>query len=235
MIIDSYTTQGADSWTCPAGVTTVKVVVIGGGGAAGKHDGGGGGGGQGGQCVIANAYSVTPSNSYSLYVGAGGNDYGVDGEQSWFDGSTVIADKGYGAIGYTGGYGAQTGQAYDVEYQGGTGGDGQQASFHDGGAGGGAAGDSACGQAGFGYTGGNGGVGTWVSGGPGGGGDQYPVFGGSDGNSPGGGGGGSEDDGTGYWGAAGGVYLIYNPPGFVTNFTFLSPVGGISTGSFMYK
>lgn len=38
-----FTTAGATSWTCPAGVTRAKVTVIGGGGNGGASGTGGGG------------------------------------------------------------------------------------------------------------------------------------------------------------------------------------------------
>jgi hypothetical protein len=64
-------TSGSNSWTVPAGVTSVRYLVVAGGGAggaAGYADGSGGGGAGG---VLAGTFSVGAS-SYSVSVGAGG-------------------------------------------------------------------------------------------------------------------------------------------------------------------
>ena len=65
-----YTT-GTSTWTCPAGVTKVKVTVIGGGGGGSwwsfpTYWGGSGGCGM-------NYYSVSAGTGYTVTVGAGGN------------------------------------------------------------------------------------------------------------------------------------------------------------------
>ncbi len=67
----AYTTPGSYTWVCPAGVTSVSVVCVGGGGSGGAAYWAGGGGGGGGLGYINN-YAVTPGNSYSVVVGAGG-------------------------------------------------------------------------------------------------------------------------------------------------------------------
>lgn len=73
-----YDTPGTYSWTAPAGVTSVCVVCIGGGGAGTRGTSpsdvnqlrrGGGGGGLGWKNNIA----VTPGQTYTVVVGAGGN------------------------------------------------------------------------------------------------------------------------------------------------------------------
>ena len=64
-------TSGSNSWTVPAGVTSVRYLGVAGGGAggaAGYADGSGGGGAGG---VLAGTFSVGAS-SYSVSVGAGG-------------------------------------------------------------------------------------------------------------------------------------------------------------------
>ena len=60
----SYTTPGTYTWVAPAGVTSVSVVAIGAGGFNGAITKGGGGGGLG----YKNNYSVTPGNSYTVFV-----------------------------------------------------------------------------------------------------------------------------------------------------------------------
>ena len=58
-----FTTPGTYSWTAPTGVTSVSVVAIG----PGATNAGGGGG-----LTWATGLSVTPGNSYTVVVGAGG-------------------------------------------------------------------------------------------------------------------------------------------------------------------
>lgn len=69
---DNYTTAGTYSWTCPQGVTRVKVTIAGGGGGAAgllgynPHSGGRG------EQVVKNAVSVNHGTVYTIKVGAGG-------------------------------------------------------------------------------------------------------------------------------------------------------------------
>ena len=69
---DSYTTAGTFTWVAPVGVTKVSVVAVGGG--QGGYGGyiNSGGGGAGGRLRFINNFTVTPGNSYSVVVGAGG-------------------------------------------------------------------------------------------------------------------------------------------------------------------
>lgn len=73
----SYVTPGTYSWTAPANVTSVSVVCVGGGGGGHRYtqySRGGGGGGLGWK----NSIPVTPGQSYTVVVGAGGN-YSANG------------------------------------------------------------------------------------------------------------------------------------------------------------
>jgi len=175
----SFTTPGATTWTCPAGVTFVSVVCVGGGGTAlgGTNiaTGGGGGGGLG----YRNYIPVVPGTIYNVVVGAGavgvtgpapagGDSYFINtatvagfGGKSCVDGSGAA---GGGFVGDSGGFGGRGG---NINYLGGDG-----------------------------YSGGGGGAGGY--GGPGGrGGSGYsgsnsPIdIAGTDGTSGGGGGGGA--------------------------------------------
>jgi len=67
-------TSGSNSWTLPAGVTSVRYLVVAGGGAGGAAGGvdGSGGGGAGG--VLAGTFTPGAS-SYSITVGNGGASY----------------------------------------------------------------------------------------------------------------------------------------------------------------
>ena len=73
----AYTAPGTYSWVAPAGVTSVSVVVVGGGGAGGGVGSGSysfsaGNGGGGGALSYTNDIPVTPGESLTVIVGAGG-------------------------------------------------------------------------------------------------------------------------------------------------------------------
>lgn len=79
---DSYTNAGTYTWTCPAGVTKVRVTVAGGGGggfaskwkfniAPAKYRGATGGNGAKNTATI----DVIPHNTYTVVVGAGGSPF----------------------------------------------------------------------------------------------------------------------------------------------------------------
>ena len=80
----AFTSVGINSWTCPEKVNAVHTVCIGGGGGgAGSGDGGNGGGGGG--LGWKNSISVTPGQTYKVYVGIGGSPNSlVDGVGSFF-------------------------------------------------------------------------------------------------------------------------------------------------------
>ena len=191
---EEWTTSGTYSWTCPANVNQVSVVCIGGGGRGGIQEfssagGAGGGGGLGWKNYI----TVTPGQSYTVYVGTASQD-------SYFiNTSTVKGGKGgnaedSGTSTFTGGDGGNY-----VGDGGGNGGNGGTSNGSDGGGGGGAGG----------YTGngGNGGVQNYNSGngydgsGGAGGGGSSGMYNGSFG--PGGDGGGVGLYGEGTSGSAG--------------------------------
>lgn len=95
------------NYTVPAGVTKIKVIVWGGGGGGATSSGignrGGGGGGGGG--YAEGIYSVTPSASYTVIVGAGGTAGNNGGTTSF--GSPVLIQATGGTAGY--GTGASAG------------------------------------------------------------------------------------------------------------------------------
>lgn len=169
-----FTTAGTYSWTAPSGVTSVSVVCVGGGGAGGTGTvaTGGGGGGLGWKDTIA----VTPGQSYTVVVGAGGTTAGANGGNSYFINTSTVAGYG-GAGGYSSGQssGGGVGGGY-VGTGGGNGGQGggcqdyQSSSDQtpESGGGGGAGGYSGPGGKGAGYT--NTLAGSTGSGGSGGGG-----------------------------------------------------------------
>ena len=172
---DEWTTSGTYSWTCPDGVTSVCAVAIGGGGGGGGTATGanaaGGIGGTGGGLGYKNNISVTPGQSYTVVVGAGGasnggaGQDGGDGQDSYFIDATTV--KGGGAPGgKSGNYpNNQTYTGGDFVGDGGGTGGGAAAVVYSGGSissGGGGAG----GYSGGGGRGGN--SGTMASGGSGG-------------------------------------------------------------------
>jgi hypothetical protein len=152
----AFTTVGTTTWTAPSGVTSVQVLVVGGGGGGGWH--GGGGGGAGGLNYSA-SYAVTPGNSYTVTVGAGGlggvnGSVPTSGTNSSFD---TLSAVGGGHGGYS------TYAAHFAAAAGGSGGGGYaDTPFLTGGAGtpgqGNAGANAASGVGG--YSGGGGGAGT---------------------------------------------------------------------------
>lgn len=128
----TFTTAGTFSWVAPTGVTSVAVAAIGGGtGGSNNCYGGGGGGG----AVYKNGLSVTPGNSYTVVVGAGGagrsSSINFGGCQSSFN-STIIAyggacgntsgtNPGGSFTGGDGGYVGGAGRYYNCGGQGGRG------------------------------------------------------------------------------------------------------------------
>jgi len=67
----TYTSPGTYSWTVPAGVTSITLGAIGAGGG-GVQKTAGGNGGNGANVAYSNSYTVTPGQTYTIVVGAGG-------------------------------------------------------------------------------------------------------------------------------------------------------------------
>ena len=183
----TYNTPGADTWTCPAGVTEVTVQVWGGGGAGGGSTtnklGGSGGGGGG---YTTKTFTVTAGTDYVVTVGSGGTGStgnGTAGGNSSF--LTITANGGGGGGGNKGSIGiggTASGGSTNI-----TGGDGILGTI----------------------TGNAGGAGA--NGGAGGAGGVSDANG-NPGSAPGGGGGGGEKGGgdrSGGAGASGQVVLTY--------------------------
>jgi len=161
-----YATPGSYTWIAPAGVKSVSVLAVGGGGGgSGYYQDGAGGG----ALAYKNNISITPGNSYTVTVGAGGAfrlascsvHNGNCGGASSFN-SIFTAGGGTGVRANQVCGGSPSG-CYTAGYSGGKGGAGSQA-----GGGGGAAG-----YAGNGGNGWSNSCPTAGSGGGGGGG--YPI------------------------------------------------------------
>jgi Secretion system C-terminal sorting domain len=115
---ETFTTTGASTWTCPAGVTSLKVECWGAGGGGGAATnvatrvGGGGGGGS----YVTNIITVVPGTVYNITVGAGGltpstsavTAYGSSGGKSEFSGGSVTTITASGGTGGGGGTGNNT-------------------------------------------------------------------------------------------------------------------------------
>jgi len=219
-----FNTPGTFSWTCPAGVTCIKVECWGGGGGGGADNNNfvsaGAGGGGGGAYARLDSYPVIPGNTYTIVVGAAGsagtgNGNGGGGGASYFVSTGVLnAAGGSGGIGGNngaGGAGGAIGATGNAKYSGGNGRQGYASGLYYYGGGGG-------GSAGTGSNGNN--ATTWIGatavigGGPGGNGNRNGD-GSAPSSGPGGGGGGGEArntspyQGNGGAGYAGQVKITY--------------------------
>ena len=100
-----FTTPGTHYWTCPEGVTAVKLTMFGGGGGGGvvrsRSDGGTWRtyGGNGGNYVFQKFVTVTQGTTYPLIVGAGG-----------LGGSANMSEPPYNGKASTGGTSSAFGQ-----------------------------------------------------------------------------------------------------------------------------
>lgn len=98
------------TWVCPAGISIVYLTIVGGGGGGGGGATQTGGGGGGGAAVVNVPFLVTPGNSYTVTVGAGGtsgNDTGTGGNNGGNSSfSTISCNGGTGGSGGGGSVGA---------------------------------------------------------------------------------------------------------------------------------
>lgn len=208
------------TFTVPAGVTTIYIRLWGGGGNGSNMTGnnlGGGGGGGGGAYVDTNIM-VTPLQVYNVQVGQGGGGSGA--VRSWFNNPTTVMAEGGSNGANNSSTGAAGGSAASSigsnKQSGGTGANGDNSSpFDFGGGGGSSAGPGSDGVSGSMSTGGTGPV-MGLSG-DGGNGRTGSNGSGSPGALPGGGGGGAlrqSNSGTtnGGNGADGRVFISYCLP-----------------------
>lgn len=200
-----FTADG--TFTVPTDVTRLEVTVTGagGGGGAGNTDAGGGGGGSG--LVVTTVVTVTPGESLTADVGAGGVFGTLGGNGDPGQSSVLSDDLGTWRVEAAGG-----GRGFAPPFSG-EGGDGGAGGLFGGGGGGGdaldgtggsgifvAGNDGFSGEGGAGASGGAGGLGLGGGGGgggPGGGDGGDVAFNGDPGTHPGagGGGGGASSDG----------------------------------------
>ena len=141
---ESFTTPGTNTWTVPAGVTSISAVAVGGGGGGfGYWDTDAnwlrtGTGGNGGDLQWINDLSVTPGETLIIRVGAkgegdvsSGGAYGYLGNSSTAGGSSSI-QRGVTLL-LRGGGGSASGQTNPYPNQGGDGGGTGGAGGYDGG------------------------------------------------------------------------------------------------------
>ena len=183
---------GANTWTPPAGVSTIDFLLIAGGGAGGAGAWGGGGGA--GELVYRTSYSVTSGTDVSFSIGSGGTsgtasltssaNRSNNGVNSWVgSASGVVANGGGAGASYAYDSGVP---AYGVGNNGGSGGGGSEyPTVQNGGS---STASSSANRVGYGNAGGKGGPsgGTQSGGGGGGaggaGGDAGTGIGGNGGN-----------------------------------------------------
>lgn len=167
--VNTYSTAGTYTWTCPYDVTSIQVECwgAGGGGGAAQGNPSAGGGGSGGGYVKNISLTVVPNTIYTIVVGAGGvtstsTDGGIGGSSYFNNTSTILAIGGLGGLKAVSNSTTSSGAAaqtsgnvggIDADYYGGAGGTGG-ALGASGGGGGGSAGTSSNGNAASGTTGG---------------------------------------------------------------------------------
>lgn len=194
-------TGSGQSWTVPAGVTTIYVKMWGAGGGGGSHGGWSFGSPGGGGGHTRGFITVTPGQILGLVVGGGGR--AVDSYQAYGGGGvrSVSGNYGAGGGGYTGIFDTIISNGYELMVAGGGGGGGASRANagNFGGGGGGAVGQDGSAQY-DGYYSYRGRGATQTAGGSGGG-NAGIKFAGGQANQYGGGGGG------GFYGGSGGSYV----------------------------
>ncbi len=220
-----FTSSG--TWTCPAGVTSIKVEAYGGGGGGGRGEGfsgdNGGGGGGGGAYTVINTVTVSPATNYNITIGNGGAggtsiQDGIDGNNTTatFGGTTITANGGKGGKNYIAISG--TNMAGGAGGTGGTnaGGNGFNGANNRSGGAGGSGGTTGIGSNGNNASGGAAGGGAAGKGGDGSGSNNTA---GQTGSTYGGGGGGATGTANGGAGAEGYLIITYTSASVCTNTT----------------
>lgn len=235
----AFITPGTYTWNAPPDVTSVSVVCVGGGGGGVHRSGAGGVGGGGGGLGWKNNIPVTPGQSYTVVVGAGGarvtvsaGTAGSGGASYFINTATVAGLGGAGGSNQTGGVGGgfvgdgggnggsspnytstvdATGGGGAGGYSGNGGNAGAANTAGQAGSGGGGGGGGAGGSDDF--AGGGGGVGLLGQGANGTGGAYTDANGGRGGGGSGGDGGGGTISGGGAYGGGGGGSELANEHG----------------------
>jgi hypothetical protein len=125
-----FTTTGANTFTVPAGITTVKVTVVGGGGNGTAVNGSACGGGGGGGVAVRYVTGLTPGGTQTATVGgiAGTSSFGAFASATGGASSTTSSTAGgAGGAGSSGTYniaGGSGGSGVNIAGAGGSGGGG---------------------------------------------------------------------------------------------------------------
>jgi len=195
-------TGSTQTFTAPAGVTSITVAAWGGGGRGGSSTGGNTSetGGGGGGAYSLKVTTVVPGTTYNVFVGAGSTSTSAGGDSYFINTSTILAKGGNSGAnntttGATGG--ALASGVGDFRYSGGNGANGSDGNY--GGGGGSSAGTGTNGNSATNQTGA-----TAPTGGGNGGNGPTSAGNGSAGSAPGGGGGGVRSAGANPIGGAGG-------------------------------
>ncbi len=230
-VTQTFNTNG--TFTVPAGVNSITVGCWGGGGAGGTRTSNGVAGGGGGGAYSSSVIAVTPGDTYSFVVGAGGTSGSpaTAGGDTWFGSATTVMAKGGNSVAtnsQTGATGGAAGPGFGtIKNNGGNGRNGNTSGTDYGGGGGSSAG-IAIGANGNNATT-NAGANAPAGGGDGGDGRFSSQGNGQPGNVPGGGGGGalrtSSSTRTGGAGAVGQVSITY------TQLTYKSSIISVNTGA----
>jgi hypothetical protein len=128
-----FTSGTAQTYTKPAGVTSILVEVVGGGGGGGGATGGsttascGSGGGGGG---YARLWVASSSSTYTYTVGAAGTAGTAGNNAGGTGGTTTFSASSLQATGGVGGSGAPTTSTSAIQFNGGSGGVGSNGDFN---------------------------------------------------------------------------------------------------------
>ena len=120
----TFTTIGSQTWTVPAGITSIKLAMVGGG--AGGRSGAGstssGGGGGAGAVLYFPTYAVTPGSVLTIVVGAGGARAAAGSDTTISGTGSTTQTAGGGLVGTANQLGGSSGiQQNGSRWPGGTG------------------------------------------------------------------------------------------------------------------
>ena len=204
----NYTTPASNSWTAPAGVTSISLTMRGGGGGGGGIFGGANGG------LVSGTLAVTPGVTYTIVSAGGGTTYSrtryVAAAGGFGGGGTGGDGSSSGTTGAGGGGGSYFSNGATLLVAAGGGGGTSESHSSSAGAGGGTTGGDGSAGPGYGGTQSAGGAGFQAGNG------SYQQGGGNSGWNTGGGGGGYYGGGGGKGGGGGSSYVA-NLTGTVVN------------------
>lgn len=113
-LIQLFAQNGSYTWTCPSGISSVRVRVWGAGAAGGSSNGHAGGGGGG---FAMGTYTVVAGTNYEVTVGAGAETSGTSGGTSSF--ASLISATGGSSANDSSSHDGGSGTGGTVNYEGG--------------------------------------------------------------------------------------------------------------------